>query len=124
MIEPTESESKEELDRFCEAMIQIRREIAEVADGKYPVDNNPLCNAPHTVADLVSEWDRPYSREQGVYPTASLKNNKYFTPVNRIDNVYGDRHLVCTCPPMSAWLEDNSENKTVNLEAKNQPKLN
>ncbi len=124
MIEPTESESKEELDRFCEAMIQIRREIAEVADGKYPVDNNPLCNAPHTVADLVGEWDRPYSREQGVYPTASLKNNKYFTPVNRIDNVYGDRHLVCTCPPMSAWLEDNSESKTVNLEAKNQPKLN
>ncbi len=123
MIEPTESESKEELDRFCDAMVQIRREIAAVADGKYPVDNNPLVNAPHTVADLVSEWDRPYSREQGVYPDERLKQNKYFTAVNRIDNVYGDRHLVCTCPPMSAWLEDNNEEKTVNLENKTQARL-
>ncbi len=123
MVEPTESESKEELDRFCDAMIQIRREIAEVADGKYPVDNNPLCNAPHTVADLVSNWDRPYSREQGIYPDERLKLNKYFTAVNRIDNVYGDRHLVCTCPPISAWLEDNSEDKPARLGVKEQPKL-
>lgn len=124
MIEPTESESKEELDRFCDAMVQIRREIAEVADGKYPVDNNPLANAPHTVADLVGDWNRPYSREQGVFPDARLKLNKYFTPINRIDNVYGDRHLVCTCPPISAWLEDDSSVPAANLDSKVPPKLN
>lgn len=124
MVEPTESESKEELDRFCDAMVQIRREIAEVADGKYPADNNPLVNAPHTVADLVGDWNHPYSREQAVYPDPRLKQTKYFTPVNRIDNVYGDRHLVCTCPPMSAWIEDNGEQPAINLTNKVTPKLN
>ncbi len=104
-------------------MVQIRREIAAVADGKYPADNNPLCNAPHTVADLVGEWDRPYSCEQGVYPDERLKQNKYCMAVNRINNVYGDRHLVCTCPPISAWLEDNSEEKMANLHNKTQAKL-
>ncbi|MGY0398633.1 MAG: aminomethyl-transferring glycine dehydrogenase [Ostreibacterium sp.] len=108
MIEPTESESKEELDRFCNAMMQIRQEVTEVADGKYPTDNNPLVNAPHTVSDLVNNWHYPYSREQGIFPDPHLKQNKYFTAVNRIDNVYGDRHLVCTCPPMSAWMEDDN----------------
>ena len=105
MIEPTESETKAELDRFCDAMLSIREEIRLIEDGKYPKDNNPLCNAPHTVQDLVGTWERPYSREQGCFPPGSFKVDKYWPPVNRIDNVYGDRHLVCTCPPMSEYAE-------------------
>ncbi|MDC3002608.1 aminomethyl-transferring glycine dehydrogenase [Paracoccaceae bacterium] len=105
MIEPTESETKAELDRFCDAMLSIREEIRLIEDGKYPTDNNPLCNAPHTVQDLVGTWDRPYSREQGCFPPGAFKVDKYWPPVNRIDNVYGDRHLICTCPPMSEYAE-------------------
>ncbi len=105
MIEPTESETKAELDRFCDAMLSIREEIRLIEDGKYPKDNNPLCNAPHTVQDLVGSWERPYSREQGCFPPGAFKVDKYWPPVNRIDNVYGDRHLVCTCPPMSEYAE-------------------
>ena len=105
MIEPTESETKAELDRFCDAMLSIREEIKLIEDGKYPRDNNPLCNAPHTVQDLVGSWERPYSREQGCFPPGAFKVDKYWPPVNRIDNVYGDRHLVCTCPPMSEYAD-------------------
>ena len=105
MIEPTESETKAELDRFCDAMLSIREEIRLIEDGRYPKDNNPLCNAPHTVQDLVGTWERPYSREQGCFPPGAFKVDKYWPPVNRIDNVYGDRHLICTCPPMSEYAE-------------------
>ena len=104
MIEPTESESKEELDRFCDAMLQIREEIAAVERGDYPLEDNPLCHAPHT-ADVVvaDDWNRSYSRELAAYPLASLRQTKYWSPVGRIDNVYGDRNLVCACVPMSEY---------------------
>ena len=104
MIEPTESESLQELDRFCDAMQQIRAEIAQIAQGDFPADDNPLHNAPHT-ADMVSadEWTHPYSRELAAYPLDSLRDNKYWTPVGRVDNVFGDRNLVCACPPMSEY---------------------
>ena len=105
MIEPTESEPKAELDRFCDAMLAIRQEAQDVADGKFPKDNNPLCNAPHTMRDLVGEWDRPYSREQGCFPPGAFKVDKYWSPVNRVDNAYGDRNLICACPPMDEYLE-------------------
>lgn len=97
MIEPTESESKAELDRFCEAMIEIRREIEDVVSGKADRENNLLKLAPHTVGDICSEWDRPYSRKQAVYPLDWVKERKFWPAVNRIDNPYGDRHLFCTC---------------------------
>ena len=104
MIEPTESESKAELDRFCEAMILIREEIRAVEKGALDAKDNPLRNAPHTVEDLLAkDWTHPYTREQAVYPVASLKARKYWSPVGRIDNVYGDRHLVCSCPPLSDY---------------------
>ncbi|WP_020407906.1 aminomethyl-transferring glycine dehydrogenase [Hahella ganghwensis] len=103
MIEPTESESKEELDRFCDAMIAIREEIRAVERGEYSIDSSPLRMAPHTTRDLVGEWNRPYTREQGVFPVASLPADKYWCPVGRIDNVYGDRNLVCSCPSMSDY---------------------
>ncbi|WP_029062682.1 aminomethyl-transferring glycine dehydrogenase [Labrenzia sp. DG1229] len=105
MVEPTESEPKAELDRFCDAMLSIRAEAQDIIDGKIDADNNPLKNAPHTVADLVGEWNRPYSREQACYPAGSLDVDKYWSPVNRVDNAYGDRNLVCTCPPMSDYAE-------------------
>jgi glycine dehydrogenase len=105
MIEPTESESKVELDRFIEAMISIRGEIAKVEVGEWPVDNNPLHNAPHTLADIMdTEFDsRPYSREVAVFPTAAVKANKFWPTVNRIDDVYGDRNLMCACVPLSDY---------------------
>ena len=104
MIEPTESESKEELDRFVEAMAAIRREIAEIESGQLDAADNPLCNAPHTQADLVAEpWSHPYSRERAAFPVTSLWAAKFWAPVNRIDNVYGDRNLVCTCPPLESY---------------------
>ncbi|TAM08419.1 MAG: glycine dehydrogenase (aminomethyl-transferring) [Paraburkholderia sp.] len=103
MIEPTESESKVELDRFCDAMIAIREEIAKVASGEFDAKDNPLVNAPHTAAAITGEWAHPYSREQAVYPLASLRTNKYWSPVGRVDNAYGDRNLVCACPPMSDY---------------------
>ncbi len=105
MIEPTESETKAELDRFCDAMLAIRDEIRDIEEGRIDAHNNPLKNAPHTTQDLVGDWDRPYSREQGCFPKGAFRVDKYWPPVNRVDNVYGDRHLVCTCPPMSAYAE-------------------
>ena len=103
MIEPTESESKAELDRFCDAMIAIRAEIAKVASGEFDARDNPLVNAPHTAEAIVGEWNHPYSRELAAYPVASLRGNKYWSPVGRVDNVYGDRNLVCACPPLSDY---------------------
>ena len=106
MIEPTESESKEELDRFCEAMIRIRDEIRAIETGASDPKDNPLKNAPHTAAALTAaEWTHPYSREDAVFPVATLRDGKYWPPVGRIDNGYGDRHLVCTCPPLSAYQD-------------------
>ncbi|WP_298969503.1 aminomethyl-transferring glycine dehydrogenase [uncultured Roseobacter sp.] len=105
MVEPTESETKAELDRFCDAMLAIRAEIAAVEAGQIDAENNPLKNAPHTVEDLVGDWERPYSREQGCFPPGAFRVDKYWPPVNRVDNVYGDRHLVCTCPPMEDYAE-------------------
>ena len=103
MIEPTESESREELDRFCDAMIRIREEIRAVENGTLDKDDNPLKNAPHTAAELVGEWTHPYSREQAVYPVASLVEGKYWPPVGRVDNVFGDRNLVCACPSIESY---------------------
>ena len=105
MVEPTESETKAELDRFCDAMLAIRDEIRAIEEGKIDPANNPLKNAPHTVEDLVGEWDRPYSREQGCYPAGAFRVDKYWPPVNRVDNVWGDRHLVCTCPPLEEYAD-------------------
>ncbi|MCC8934265.1 aminomethyl-transferring glycine dehydrogenase [Rhizobium sp. 'Codium 1'] len=105
MIEPTESETKAEIDRFCEAMLAIREEARDIEDGRMDKTNNPLKNAPHTVEDLVGEWTRPYSREQACYPPGAFRVDKYWSSVNRVDNVYGDRNLVCTCPPMEAYAE-------------------
>ncbi|MFP8966002.1 aminomethyl-transferring glycine dehydrogenase [Pokkaliibacter sp. CJK22405] len=103
MIEPTESESKEELDRFCDAMIAIREEIAKVQEGVWPADNNPLCNAPHTLADLTQAWDRPYTQTEAVLPKGVMATSKYWPTVNRIDNVYGDRNLICSCPSVDNY---------------------
>ncbi|MEN9842216.1 MAG: aminomethyl-transferring glycine dehydrogenase, partial [Pseudomonadota bacterium] len=102
MVEPTESEPLAELDRFIAAMIAIREEIRRVEAGEWPRDNNPLKHAPHTAASLLSaDWDRPYPRELGAFPVASLKSGKYWPPVGRVDNVYGDRNLFCSCVPVS-----------------------
>jgi glycine dehydrogenase len=104
MVEPTESESKEELDRFCEAMIAIRAEISAIEQGKMDPQDNPLKNAPHTAeALLVAEWRRPYTREQGAFPSPWTRENKFWPPVGRIDNVYGDRNPVCVCPPIEEY---------------------
>jgi glycine dehydrogenase len=104
MIEPTESEPLAELDRFCDAMIAIRHEIAKVESGAWPQDDNPLKHAPHTAASLLkADWPHPYSREQAAYPVAALRGQKYWAPVGRVDNVWGDRNLSCSCPPMSAY---------------------
>ncbi|AXY02949.1 glycine dehydrogenase (aminomethyl-transferring) [Vibrio alfacsensis] len=104
MVEPTESEDLEELDRFCDAMIAIREEMAMVKNGEWPLDNNPLVNAPHTQVDLASDnWDRPYSRELGCFPSKATKSWKYWPTVNRVDNVYGDRNLICSCPTIDVY---------------------
>jgi glycine dehydrogenase len=104
MIEPTESESKAELDRFCEAMILIRAEIQDIIDGRQPRTNNLLKNAPHTVSTVTaSEWNRPYSREQAAFPAPWVRDRKFWPSVSRIDEAYGDRNLVCTCPPVEAY---------------------
>jgi glycine dehydrogenase len=101
MIEPTESESKAELDRFCEAMISIRAEIKEIEDGAAPRDNNLLKNAPHTAAALLAtEWKAPYARERAAYPLPSIRTHKFWPSVGRLNNVLGDRQLFCTCPPL------------------------
>jgi len=104
MVEPTESEPLIELDRFCDAMIAIREEIRKIEQGTWPQDDNPLKHAPHTAASLLAaEWHHPYSREQAAYPVASLRRQKYWSPVGRVDNVYGDRNLFCSCIPMSEF---------------------
>ncbi|WP_454287009.1 aminomethyl-transferring glycine dehydrogenase [Rhizobium arsenicireducens] len=105
MIEPTESETKAEIDRFCDAMLAIREEARDIEEGRMDKTDNPLKNAPHTVEDLVGEWTRPYTREQACFPPGAFRVDKYWSSVNRVDNVYGDRNLVCTCPPMSEYAE-------------------
>ena len=107
MIEPTESESKAELDRFCEALISIRREIQDVIDGKVDARDNVLKNAPHTAAEVSSDaWSHPYTREQAAYPAPFVRANKFWPAVSRIDNPYGDRNLVCACPPIETYVEE------------------
>jgi glycine dehydrogenase len=104
MIEPTESESREELDRFCDAMIAIRAEIREIEEGRVPRENNVLTNAPHTLADVTADnWDRPYSREHAAFPTRATRDHKVWPAVGRIEGAYGDRNLICTCPPVGAY---------------------
>ncbi|OYU88434.1 MAG: glycine dehydrogenase (aminomethyl-transferring) [Bradyrhizobiaceae bacterium PARB1] len=104
MIEPTESESKAELDRFCDAMIAIRKEIAEVEDGRFKIEASPLRHAPHTVHDIAEDnWTRAYTRAEGCFPAGTSRTDKYWCPVGRVDNVYGDRNLVCSCPPMEDY---------------------
>lgn len=103
MIEPTESETKAELDRFCDAMLSIREEARAIEEGRSDRKNNPLKNAPHTVEDLVGEWDRPYSREVACFPPGAFRVDKYWAPVNRVDNAYGDRNLACSCPPIETY---------------------
>jgi len=104
MIEPTESEDLAELDRFCDALIAIRGEIARVQSGDYGADDNPLRHAPHPAADVVvDDWKHAYSREEAAFPVAALRTDKYWPPVSRIDNAYGDRNVMCSCPPMSAY---------------------
>ncbi|EIV8508142.1 aminomethyl-transferring glycine dehydrogenase [Vibrio parahaemolyticus] len=104
MVEPTESEDLAELNRFCDAMISIREEMTKVKNGEWPLENNPLVNAPHTQVDLsTEEWDRPYSRELGCFPSKATKSWKYWPTVNRVDNVYGDRNLICSCPSIDNY---------------------
>jgi len=104
MVEPTESESLKELDRFCDAMIAIRQEIARIEKGEWPQDDNPLKHAPHTASCVsASDWSHGYSREEAAYPLAGLRGTKYWSPVGRVDNVWGDRNLSCTCPPVSDY---------------------
>jgi glycine dehydrogenase len=106
MVEPTESEDLAELDRFCDAMIAIRQEIARVASGEYDAHDNPLKNAPHTASMLLSgDWDHPYGREEAAYPVPGDRRGKYWPPVRRIDQAYGDRHLACACPPPEAFAD-------------------
>jgi glycine dehydrogenase len=107
MVEPTESESKAELDRFIDAMIEIREEIRAIAEGKLERADNPLKNAPHTATQIgASEWTRAYPRELGAFPLASLRAHKYWPPVARVDNVYGDKNVYCTCPPTSDFKDE------------------
>ncbi|MGB3554919.1 MAG: aminomethyl-transferring glycine dehydrogenase, partial [Jannaschia sp.] len=105
MVEPTESEPKPELDRFITAMLAIAEEVRDIAEGRIDPVNNPLKNAPHTMEDLVRDWDRPYSREAACFPPGAFRVDKYWPPVNRVDNVAGDRNLICTCPPLEDYLE-------------------
>ena len=106
MIEPTESESKAELDRFCDAMIAIRREIAEIESGRWKIEASPLRHAPHTVHDIADDnWARAYSRTEGCFPKGTSRSDKYWCPVGRVDNVYGDRNLVCSCPPVEDYAQ-------------------
>jgi glycine dehydrogenase len=104
MVEPTESESKEELDRFCDALIAIHAEIQAIEEGRSHKENNPLKNAPHTAEVLTADaWDRPYSRQQAAYPARWLRDHKFWPPVGRIDNVFGDRNPICSCAGMEAY---------------------
>jgi glycine dehydrogenase len=109
MVEPTESESKYELDRFINAMIAIREEIGQIERGELTVEESPLRHAPHTVLDLADEcWNRKYTRAQGCFPAGLQAMDKYWSPVNRVDNAYGDRNIVCTCPPPEAYTLSSS----------------
>jgi glycine dehydrogenase len=110
MIEPTESEPKEELDRFCDAMIAIRAEIREVEKGQADKRDNVLKNAPHTATVVLAEaWSRPYSREKAVFPLAWVRSNKFWPTVGRVDNAYGDRNLVCNCVPIDEYAANTEE---------------
>ena len=104
MVEPTESEDLGEIDRFCDAMIAIKAEIDRVGAGEWSPEDSPLRNAPHTTRALIEKWERPYERELGVFP-AGPDPDKYWPPVARIDQAYGDRNLVCSCPPIEAFAE-------------------
>jgi glycine dehydrogenase len=104
MVEPTESEDLTELDRFCDAMLAIRAEIEQVESGEWSVDKSPLRAAPHTSRAIVGDWDRAYPRNAGAFP-AGPDPDKYWPPVARVDQAYGDRHLVCACPPPEAFAE-------------------
>jgi glycine dehydrogenase len=109
MVEPTESESKAELDRYCEALIRIRAEAEEILAGRIAVEDSPLRRAPHTALDIVGEvWDRPYSRATAAFPAPWQSEHKYWPPVSRIDNVWGDRNLVCSCAGMAAFVATES----------------
>ncbi|EUC63842.1 glycine dehydrogenase (decarboxylating), partial [Rhizoctonia solani AG-3 Rhs1AP] len=105
LIEPTESESLHEIDRFCEAMIQIRKEAEDIITGAQPRENNLIKNAPHPISVIVGEWDRPYSRETAAFPLAWLKQRKFWPTVGRVDDVYGDINLVCECPSVDELAE-------------------
>jgi glycine dehydrogenase len=105
MVEPTESEDLAELDRFVEAMIAIKAEIEQVARGQWPAEDNPLHNAPHTAQMLAGEWTHSYSRAEAVYPAGVDPRSKYWPPVRRIDGAYGDRNLMCTCPPVETFSD-------------------
>ena len=110
MIEPTESESQSEMDRFCEAMIAIRAEISSVAAGALDHVDNPLKNAPHTAAEVMADdWAHGYSRKQAAFPLAWVARAKYWPPVKRVDNVYGDRNLICTCEPLEAYARGEKQ---------------
>jgi glycine dehydrogenase len=110
MVEPTESESKAELDRFCEAMISIRKEIQEIIDGKADKANNVIKNAPHTARLVISDnYDKPYSREKAAFPLKWVKANKFWPSVARVDNAYGDRNLICSCAPIEAYMTETAE---------------
>lgn len=116
MVEPTESESLQELDRFCDALLSIYSEIEEIKDGKADANNNVLKNAPHSTEDVVSEsWEHPYSREKAAFPLPWVRDNKFFPSVSRIDDAYGDRNLICTCAPVEAYRNEKFEIKTVSL---------
>jgi glycine dehydrogenase len=112
MVEPTESEDLAELDRFCEAMLAIRAEIDDVGSGRLALEDSPLRHAPHTMEDILDDaWERKYSREVGAYPAPWIRANKFWPSCGRVDNVYGDRNLVCTCPPLSAYEEEEDIKK-------------
>ena len=104
MIEPTESKTKGEIDRFCDAMLAIRDKIRAIEEGRMDRADNPLKNAPHTVEDLIGPWKRPYSREAACFPAGAFRVDKCWPPVNRVDNAYGDRNLVCACPPVESYV--------------------
>ena len=105
MVEPTESESRAELDRFCDAMIAIHGEIERIASGRWDRVDNPLKNAPHTAEEIVGAWPHAYSREEAAYPLPAVRAAKFWPSVKRVDNAAGDRQLVCTCPPMEAYVD-------------------
>jgi glycine dehydrogenase len=108
MIEPTESESKAELDRFADSLISILKEVKEIEEGKFPKEDNVLKNAPHTARAALSEaWNHPYSRYKAVYPLGFVRQNKFWPSVARINNSFGDRNLVCSCPPLEAFIEED-----------------